>query len=146
MQKVRIPSFCSKEFVVENVNKSLQCEWDNQCLLMGVVPCVKPVAFQRDLPIVLITVVMEGGMCVCVCSSQPPLQTSPPSPPSLSLSHPLSCAHSLILSQAKNWQSSSSVRNSRPQVNPDGRGFVTQSRSLFSGVRRRHGDGSSGDL
>lgn len=42
--------------------------------------------------------------CPCVCarvSPHPPLQTSPPSPPSLSLSHPLSCAHSLIPSRAE---------------------------------------------
>ncbi len=106
----------------------------------GVVPCVKPVAFlnpnlHRDLPIVPITVPEEKHVrvcacvyvCVCVCTPQPPLQTSPPS---LSLSHPLSCAHSLILSRAKNWQSCSSVRNSRPQVNPGGQDSVTHSGSF----------------
>lgn len=83
----------------------------------GVMACDKPVALlqgrafteregEREIcPIVPITVLRRGmRVCPCVCarvSPHPPLQTSPPSPPSLSLSHPLSCAHSLIPSRAE---------------------------------------------
>lgn len=75
-------------------------------------PFYKPEPSQRErkrereiCPIVPITVLRRGmRVCPCVCarvSPHPPLQTSPPSPPSLSLSHPLSCAHSLIPSRAE---------------------------------------------
>lgn len=88
---------------------------DVHCLLAGVMACDKPVALlqaraftqrEREICLIVPITVLRRGMrvCPCVCapvSPHPPLQTSPPSPPSLSLSHPLSCAHSLIPSRAE---------------------------------------------
>lgn len=105
----------------------------------GVMPCVKPVAFlnpslRRDLPIVPITV-LKRGMCVCVClwlCSTNPL-FKPHLPPLLPfLFHTLSAVltHS-FWARPKTGRAAPAVRNSCPQVNPDGRDFVTHSVELL---------------
>lgn len=60
----------------------------------GVVPFVKPVAFQRDLPIVPTTVVMERGMCVFFPTPSSNLTSLPSFPFSFTPSQLCSLTHS----------------------------------------------------
>lgn len=90
---------------------------------------------------------LQRSQAVCVDLPNPPPQTSPPSPPSLSLSHPLSCAQQLILSSAKKTgaavpQSGTPV----PKADPDDRDPVTHLGSFYFEVVKGDGDGSSCDL
>lgn len=90
---------------------------------------------------------LQRSQAVCVDLPNPPPQTSPPSPPSLSLSHPLSCAQRLTLSSAKKTGAAAPQSGTPvPKADPDNRDPVTHLGSFYFEAVKGDGDGSSCDL
>lgn len=90
---------------------------------------------------------LQRSQAVCVDLPNPPPQTSPPSPPSLSLSHPLSCAQRLTLSSAKKTGAAAPQSGTPvPKADPDDRDPVTHLGSFYFEAVKGDGDGSSCDL
>lgn len=132
------------------MKRSLRCEWDVKCLPFGVMPLIKPAALLNQ------SLLQRSAHCshysarewYAWISPTPLLRPHlPPSPPSLSLSHPLSCAQQLTLSSAKKTAGAAPQSGTPvPKADPDGRDPVTHLGSFYFEAVKGDGDGSSCDL